>query len=163
MFLVDNIKTLLSIVTGGSPLPSQMAAVFLLDALPSRVAEQVRLQHGEDMELRCIVSCTKALLAGAQPQNESAAAAFSKEQRSITSGGDYRRGVTKESGGAARSVRCFGCDRPGHVKRDCTVVCFRCHEKGHIRRNCQASVPERPGNEREEAALPDHAAPAKEF
>lgn len=157
--LADEIQTLLGIVTGHNSLPSQMAAMFVLDALPARVAEQVRLLHGDEMELKDVVSAAKSMLAGSQ-QLEGAAAGLAQE---LPAAGDRRPALKEKNGSANRSVRCFGCDRVGHVKRDCTVVCFRCREKGHIGRNCQSSMVERSGNGPAEAASPDRAAPAKEF
>lgn len=42
-------------------LPSQMAAMYVLHALASGVAEQVRLQYGEKMELRDVISDSKSI------------------------------------------------------------------------------------------------------
>ena len=158
--LADEVGTLLGIVTGGKELPSQMAAAFVLDALPARVAEQVRLQHGEEMELTNVVSAAKAILAGLRPP-EGAAAGVTQERPAA---GGRRPPFGERNGGASRTVRCFGCDRAGHVRRDCNVVCFRCREKGHIGRYCpESSTVERQGNGPAEAASPDRAAPAKEL
>ena len=71
--LADEVGMLLGIVTGGKELPSQMGAVFVLDALPARVPEQVRLQHGEEMELSKVVSAAKAILAVLRPPEGAAA------------------------------------------------------------------------------------------
>ena len=46
----------------------------------------------------------------------------------------------------AKSVReartCFGCNKVGHVKKDCPQVkCLRCRRQGHIAANCRATQP----------------------
>ena len=35
----------------------------------------------------------------------------------------------------AAEPRCYGCNRAGHIRRDCQVRCFLCNELGHVRRN----------------------------
>ena len=52
-----------SIVIGGEVPPNALVAVTVLDALPESVADQVQMQHGEDLNLAQVVSCAKGLLA----------------------------------------------------------------------------------------------------
>ena len=157
--LADEVSTLLGIVTGGKELPCQMTALFVLDALPAPVAEQVRLQQDEDMELDKVVSTAKAILAGSRLQEGAAAGVI----QGRSAGGGRRAAGVEKNGGASSTVRCFGCDRAGHVRRDCNVVCFRCRETGHIGRHCAEFSSGRQGNGPAEAASPDRAAPAKEL
>lgn len=38
-----------------------------------------------------------------------------------------------------RQIKCFKCDRLGHIARNCkmnSILCFRCNKPGHISRNC---------------------------
>ena len=141
--LVTRIQRLLSIVAEGASVPEQMTSVFLIDALPARVAEQVRLQHGEHMTLKSVSSCAKALLSSTDSSTEiTAGAARAHHAGSPT--------VPKEP------PRCYGCGRSGHVKRNCRILCYGCQERGHMQRNCPLVT----GNGQAEAAVPDPAVPA---
>ena len=145
--LADQIKTLLTIVEGGTP-RGPLTAAFLLDALPSRIGEQVRMQHGDDMELDKVVACAKSLLTSTDAVSSSAAAGgLHRKQRPISS---------------QLPMRCFGCGEPGHFQRNCPKekTCFRCQKKGHLQKFCPEA--RRPGNDRAEAAAPGQAVPAVE-
>ena len=141
--LVTKIQRLLKIVARGSSVPEQLASTFLLDALPARVSEQIRLQHGEEMRLEKVASCAKALLSDPE-QSRGIAATASRPQR-------------VGSAATTSSLKCHGCGRVGHLRRNCRIVCFGCQERGHLRRNCPAAVS---GNGSAEASAPDRAAPA---
>lgn len=141
--LVSRIQRLLSTVAAGAAVPEQVVSVHLIDALPPRVAEQVRLQHGEHMTLTDVSSCAKSLLSGADSPTEMTA-------------GAARAHHVGSSTALKESPRCYGCGRVGHTKRNCRVSCFGCQERGHIQRNC----PLLSGNGRAEAAVPDPAVPA---
>ncbi|KAK2376070.1 cellular nucleic acid-binding protein [Trifolium repens] len=59
----------------------------------------------------------------------------------------------------AGNVRCYHCDKEGHLKTQCPErlrVCYRCQEPGHFARDCQAPkrdhVP--PTNNNNDAARP---------
>ena len=157
--LADQITTLLHVTTGGATCPEQIAAAFLLDAIPARIAEQVRLRHGEDMALDDIVSCAKALLAGSDGNPDMAAGALreGRSEDTTNANGGPNRG---ERGGGTKILRCFGCDRLGHAKRDCPTVCFRCHKRGHVQRKCPQDHQDA-GNGQAEVTTPDRATPAE--
>jgi hypothetical protein len=142
--LVTRIQRLLSIMSRGDPVPEQIASAYLLDALPLRVAEQIRLRHGEEMLLKDVSSCAKALLSSVESATEITAAA-----------GAARKNSTASPVLPKEQPKCYGCGRAGHLKRNCRVVCYGCQERGHIERNCPAA-----GNAKAEVVVPDPAAPA---
>ncbi len=151
---VTCIQRLFRVVSNGSVVPDSMVALFLLDAMPPRIAENVRMQHGEKMDLQAIASCAKALLSSSGPSTDFAAG-YSQARNPRNEGpgpgldGDHSRTPALQ--------RCFGCGRVGHTKKSCRVTCYRCHEVGHLRRHCPAAAVT--GNGPAEA-VPDHAAPA---
>lgn len=145
--LADQITALLHVVSEGEECSEHITAAFLLDAIPIRIAEQVRLRHGEDMNLEKVVSCVKALLAGSDRNPEMAAGALSGEPVSTR---NERRG--------AKALRCYTCNRPGHTRRNCPAVCFRCNQQGHFQRTCPQN--QNSGNGQAEVAMPDRATSA---
>ena len=135
--LVNQTKTLLEITAGGNTVPDQLVAAFVLDSLPSRIAEQVRLQYGEQMLLKNIVSGAKALLVTFEDYHETAAAGK----------------VTPRT--PERSDRCYECGLPNHLAKDCllrrnasanniqaarrNIRCFRCGDRGHVASTCRGN------------------------
>ena len=62
--------------------------------------------------------------------------------------------------GSGRQPRCFGCNKVGHVQRNCPyryqdLTCFACGQPGHIARNCQLQ-----GNERGNVWTGQQASPS---
>ena len=163
--LADEARRLLSIVVGKDAPHEELVSVAQLDALPAEVARQVRMQHGEDMELAKVVSCAESLLAdyGSGDGNmrslmvRMAVAAVAHRPRPVPGGMEAERGSGQVS--AITGPRCHACHKAGHLRRDCSLVCFRCGEKGHFQRDCRAAVQ---GNGRAGAATRDPAAPAQQ-
>jgi hypothetical protein len=147
--LVTEVKTLLRTITTDDA-PEELVSLFLLDALPQNIAEQARLHFGEQLVLKDVLSCAKALLATSSDQ----LAALGSRGRAPTSRGD--------------STKCYRCGRSGHVARNC-YKCYRCGQAGHLQRNCPVPQDPRPtrldekgeaGNDRAWAGSPDLAARA---
>jgi len=152
--LGDKINTLLRIVSDDCEIPSQIAAMFVVDALPCRIAEQIRILHGEKMDLKGVVNAAKTMMAEAQRSDGVyGAAGFTKGFR-----GDSRRQATYAgSGGSTRQVddrrsfeertrespdrksiiKCYCCGRVGHMRQDCRVRCYSCGKCGHKRDECE--------------------------
>ena len=55
-------------------------------------------------------------------------------------GGRQANQTERKVGHQAVEPRCYGCNRAGHVRRDCQVRCFLCNELGHMRRNCPNQI-----------------------
>lgn len=147
--LADQVKNFLSVIVNGKP-PEELVSLFLVDALPSRVAEKVRIEHGETMETDKIVSCAKALL-------------LSYEDSRLSAVGVSRQNVVKRSANNwnGSQPRCTGCQRSGHTVESCRVVCHGCGGRGHIRRLCKKQVSSGNGSAGMAAAEP--VMPAREF
>jgi cellular nucleic acid-binding protein len=68
-----------------------------------------------------------------------------REERGGGVGGGYRReggngGMRREGGaGGNSSIRCYRCNKNGHIARDCkenSERCYRCNQSGHIAKDC---------------------------
>jgi hypothetical protein len=69
-------------------------------------------------------------------------------QRSIKSErSGYREPPIKREVNAVSVVRCFGCGRNGHMRKDCSShrQCLRCGFRGHTKQQCTNQVNERRG------------------
>jgi hypothetical protein len=142
---VEEVKSLLRTISGDDP-PGELVSMFILDALPGTIADQVRLTCGEHMRLTEVSSAAKSLLTVVPGMSQASAAA----RRPLDS-------VRNED----RQLRCFGCRRLGHRRKDCNTVCFRCGKTGHLRRFCEDAATGT-GNERAGAAFSDREASAEQ-
>ena len=142
--LVQQMRSLLTTITGDEP-AGEIVSLFVIDALPAHIADQVRLHHGETLTLASVTNCVKGL---ASTSTDSVIAV----------------GARGRSENSSATMHCFRCGRRGHIARDCQTDCFRCGQRGHIQRNCNSSSVGRrqpagsiQGNESARAASPDHA------
>ena len=150
--LAEEAKRLLGIIVGNDSPPQQVVSLALIDALPRTIADQVRMHHGATMELESVVDCAKSLLVGAEQANLFPAAMSSTAH---TRARGPEQPVTTEK----RTIRCHGCHRTGHVRRECTTECFKCGGRGHLQRECPLNAS---GNDGARAAAQVRAAPAEE-
>lgn len=144
--LADEISSALAIITGDKAnVSDKIVSCHLIDALPTPVAAQVKLQCGESLDLQVVISCAKSLLSDSSDPTMSAATGLVN-----TANGRRMEKSTKP--------RCSGCRRIGHSVQDCNTTCYRCGEVGHLRYNCPKMLQ---GNDQAEAAVPGRAAPAR--
>ena len=151
---VNEIKSCLQTISGGKTYPEELVSLFLLDTLPKPIADNIRIQHGEKLNIDEVLSCAKALMLDFNDRG--AAAGVVNRQPMRRTGGGMQDGERLRSD-QWRGVRCFGCHRIGHQQRDCSIRCHGCGQRGHLMRECQAREQ---GNDRAGTVRPDHAAPA---
>ena len=151
--LADQVKAFLEIIVDGTP-PDELVSLFVIDALPSNIAEKVRMEHGESMRSEKIVSCAKSLLSGSSEELKFSAVAV--DRRTSKQSKNYGR-----AGDGQQPTRCSGCQRWGHTQPACRVQCFGCGGRGHIRRLCPNGATSS-GNGAAGMAVADHAMPAEE-
>jgi len=144
---VDEVKSQLRTISGDEP-PGELVSLFIIDALPGAVAERVRLTCGEHMKLTEVSSAAKSLLT-ALPGTGQASAAAEKPRPPV----DFGSGRSDDR----QQIRCFGCRRLGHRRRDCNTICYRCGKAGHLQRFCETAA----GNERAGAVCSDRVASAE--
>ena len=149
---VSDIKSWLKTISGDTPVPEELLSLFLMDALPKSVADNIRTQHGENLRIAEVSSCAKALMLNMNDEQGAAAGVVDRSTR-WRGAADAERSRPEPR----REVRCYGCHRIGHLQRNCAIRCHRCGQRGHLIREC--SMQEQ-GNERAGMARPDHAAPA---
>lgn len=124
--LVDDAESLLQIIVGGPP-PGELVSLFVLDALPREIADQVRLHHGKDLTLADVASCAKSLTA--------------VPARGVVAAVNTPNISGDQLSSKQRTVRCFKCGLLGHVARNCRTVCHGCGQHGHIQRDCARAKP----------------------
>ena len=108
--VVEKIKSLLQTVEEEKP-NDHLVAVFLLDALPEKVSNWVKIQFRSEMNLSSIVSASKNLLSAAAATDDRLESEFchlNVRERQITS--TARKSVKEDD------IRCFCCKQFGHLR-----------------------------------------------
>ena len=117
--IAESIRKLVNVASAGGDPIDYVHGLILLDSLPKSVRDQVVLHLGENLTFDEVLTAAKKIW----PNKPELSACV---------------GATKNESTKQRSVRCFGCDRLGHMRQECRVVCFRCGRKGHIMSRCTA-------------------------
>lgn len=142
--LTEEIKSLLEIVSSGDPVPQEFVALTLVDALPEKVAETVRLHEGETMQLQAVLSAAKAALTGSQghvSQFVNVAVDKSKIDNANT---NFKNNYVKP-------VNYFPSKKFSqnpNSRNTNSLTCYSCGKRGHIAKYCHCARPsEQPENE----------------
>ena len=145
------------IIAAAGPDPvSAIATTAFVEALPTPIAQKVRVLCGQGASRQQVVAaakdvwednselsdCTKVTATACRRQCQKSAVSVKRVERT---------NPTQQRS----SPRCFGCRQKGHVVNECPTVCFKCGEKGHIARQCSRIS----GNEDGEPLLALQAAP----
>ena len=131
----------------------QLVLHQFLAGLPPTVSRQLRAA-GETKELDTAIERAKLLLALEEQENVRPAAAVSEHDASLEVLKAQMTKLTEQVAAlstssrprhARRELRCFVCNNPGHVQRDCPSrrrpvrLCYVCGQPGHIARFCQGN------------------------
>lgn len=164
--LASEAKTLLRIISKGKDVPDEIIALTIVDALPQRIADEVRMRHGENMELSPVIQSAKSLWANYSegPHNRPTETALAAPGKFIDS---TRRNRGGEKNGelntvSRRASRCQGCHRIGHVRSECQTRCYKCQELGHIQSECPQQQQHSSGNDNARVVVPARAALAED-
>lgn len=103
-------EELLRIISMGKDVPEQFISLAVLNAIPMRIADEVRMRHGKKLELAAVVECVKALWTNFEAETHGTMALVA-----TTDG----RKVGSPPHAAAQPhavtfIRCYGCRRTGH-------------------------------------------------
>ena len=123
----------------GDPM-QYVAGLMLYNALPEDIQKQVELNLGNDLEYSSILSVTKKIMPSSNATNSACAAVANRNQR-IT--------VAER---LENVIRCYCCNRLGHLRKDCRIRCFSCGEQGHMKASCKQSLNEQGGASRRSGA-----------
>lgn len=149
--LANEINALLRAAIGVSAPPDELVAHYVLDALPTALAEPVTMLHGEEMNLTAIISCVKSLTSGRSRVNEMGAAGKLRQ----------RWPPERHVGEARFNGQCWACQKWGHTRRNCPEL--RRDMQSDPSRLLQQRPPRQPsdsGNERAGPVSLDRAIPA---
>lgn len=146
--LANDIDGLLRAAIGTDDPPNELVAHYVIDALPSVLADPVTMLHGEEMNLAAIISCVKSLTSGRSHVEEMGAAAKLRP----------RRPPERRVGDVRFNGQCWACQRWGHTRRDCPDLPRRDKQDDPPRLLQRRSLDS--GNERAGTASSDRAIPA---
>ena len=121
----EQIKKCLRVAVGKESPLETIAAFLFLDGLTPQIREQVSLQIGDEVTYFGVLEQTKRIW----PSSEKVGGVSTLKKNQ-----NLDRTQTTEQ----KSVRCFCCNREGHIRRNCSVRCFQCGRYGHKRSECSA-------------------------
>lgn len=114
------------IVTHGTNPASSLAAVAFVEALPTHIAQKVRVLCGQSATKEAVVVAAKDVWDDSEMEMV-AAVSRSVDQRSLSARFSEER------------RRCHGCGMVGHLRRNCIAVCSKCGGRRHSESFCRKS------------------------
>lgn len=129
------------IVIAGKDPASALAAVAFVEALPTHIAQKVRVLCGQSATKEEVVAAAKEVwddgmceVTALASRSAQRSARPRVESHELTSSNRWHRSF--ETPGE-ETRRCYGCGTIGHLRKSCTAECTHCGEKRHTRRYCQ--------------------------
>ena len=123
------------IAAAGSDPVSAIATTAFVEALPTPIAQKVRVLCGQGASKQQVVAAAKDVWEDASEcVNSTKVTATARHQQGQHS--SVKRVDRPNPTQQYSPPRCFGCRQKGHLVNDCSTVCFKCGEKGHIARQC---------------------------
>ncbi len=158
-FLADLRRLARTVCSGGDAgTIEQLVVCQFVDGLPEPTRSQLRaLMSGGDWKLQAALECAKSMLRqrGREPDyvgglvgraatgklcsDAARTAQGSADSRQVRPTGQpavHERSSQAEGVGQSRDKRCRGCNRLGHLQRDCRTRCYICDRVGHLKRDC---------------------------
>jgi hypothetical protein len=151
-FVADLRRLARTVCEGGEEATVDMFVVCqFVDGLPEPTRSQIRaLKSGSGWDISAILECAKGMLQ--QPSSFAASGLLGQatlrnggsvaDDQPVRRNGQSALGVGESDTARPGSVglRCWACNKIGHVRRDCQVRCHACGERGHLRTRCDAQA-----------------------
>jgi len=122
----EQIKKCLRVAIGKESPVETIAAFLFLDGLTPQIREQVSLQIGDEVTYVGVLEQTKRIW----PSSDKIGGVSTLQKNT--------QNIDRAHTTAQKIVRCFCCNREGHVRRNCSVRCFQCGRQGHKKSECSA-------------------------
>ena len=158
-FLADLLRLARTVCSGGDAgTIEQLVVCQFVDGLPEPKRSQLRaLMSGGDWKLQGALECAESMLRQRGPDYIGGlvghATTGSADSRLMRPTGqpavrEWSSGAEgTEIRGKGWNERCHGCNRLGHLQRDCRTRCYLCDKVGHLKRDWPNRAGKRAGGQ----------------